>query len=109
MDLFSELDRAPEYVAKPKQKRMSRAQREAIEKRQREQRWMLEDAKANGVFVDDVEQLRCAAPCPTVLGWPYETDDLCAGCLLALARAGIVVCAPGTTQPSPGASDPRAA
>jgi hypothetical protein len=109
MDLFSELDRVETYAAPAKRPRMSTKQREALEKKRREQRWMLEDARANGVIVDDVEQLRCEAPCPTVLAHPYETDSLCAGCRLALARAGIVVCAPGSTQPSPGASDPRAA
>lgn len=75
---------------------MTRAQREKAEKRQREQRWMLEDARAHGVIAETADELRaCAGPCPTILGWPFVRDGYCLHCALALARAGIVLDARG--------------
>lgn len=89
MNLFEELDREP--PRRQTAPRMSRAQKEKLALKQAQQRMILEDARANGVIVDSVEQLLCSAPCPTVLAYPYETAGLCAGCRLALGRAGIVL------------------
>jgi hypothetical protein len=84
MDLFSELDQAPQdaliHARAP-----SRAQRDAVARKQREDRQRMEEAN----LPRNVDCGPCEPPCPTVLAG-VDDPSLCRMCLAAVGRARAV-------------------
>lgn len=99
VDLFSELDRAPqdERISHRGPSPKERAKQRAIEKKRREQEERLREAgdlRERFGIPRDLD-MQCRAPCPTVLAAECERHLLCDGCRFALERAGIVLPARG--------------